>query len=193
MRIAISATGQDLDAEVHARFGRCPYFVIVDTETMEAVAVENVHAGGSDGAEVAAARMMIDRGFEAVLTGDMGPNALRVLSRSGVPVTTGVEGTVREAAERFAKRSAPESAGMAAAKARPTRWTRRGPGLRRGATRGAGSGGGRGGGRGRGPGQGMTRRRQRCFDGRGGRRPKRWHNRASNNRRRARAARAARS
>jgi len=35
MRIAISATGPTLDAEVDPRFGRCQYFIIVDPETME--------------------------------------------------------------------------------------------------------------------------------------------------------------
>jgi len=35
MRIAISATGPTLDAEVDPRFGRCQRFVIADTETEE--------------------------------------------------------------------------------------------------------------------------------------------------------------
>ena len=30
MRIAISATNSDLDAEVDPRFGRCQYFIIAD-------------------------------------------------------------------------------------------------------------------------------------------------------------------
>ena len=41
MRVAISATGPTLDADVGPRFGRCQYFIIVDPETMEFEALEN--------------------------------------------------------------------------------------------------------------------------------------------------------
>ena len=41
MKIAISATGTTLDAEVDPRFGRCQYFIIVDPETMQFEALEN--------------------------------------------------------------------------------------------------------------------------------------------------------
>jgi predicted Fe-Mo cluster-binding NifX family protein len=35
MKIAVSSTGQTLESAVEARFGRCPYFLIVDPATME--------------------------------------------------------------------------------------------------------------------------------------------------------------
>ncbi|MFQ5996640.1 MAG: NifB/NifX family molybdenum-iron cluster-binding protein [Dehalococcoidales bacterium] len=44
MKIAISATGAALDAEVDPRFGRCQYFIIVDPETMQFEAMENSSA-----------------------------------------------------------------------------------------------------------------------------------------------------
>ena len=156
MGIAISATGRDLDAEVDPRFGRCPYFIIVDTDTMEFEAVENVHAGGSGGVGIAAAQMIIDKGVEAVLTGDMGPNASRVFSSAGIPVTTGVSGTVREAAEAFTRDGTGASAGTAATGTATPGVTKPGLGLRQRATRGLGTGGGRGGGRGKGLGPGMA-------------------------------------
>ena len=40
MKIAISATGPTLDAEVDPRFGRCQYFIIADPETMEFEAID---------------------------------------------------------------------------------------------------------------------------------------------------------
>ena len=39
MKIAVSAVGNTLDAQVDQRFGRCSYFVIVDSETMMAEAI----------------------------------------------------------------------------------------------------------------------------------------------------------
>ena len=50
MRIAISATGSTLDAEVDPRFGRCQHFIIVDPETMEFEAIENNSAMAAGGA-----------------------------------------------------------------------------------------------------------------------------------------------
>ena len=34
MKIAVSSTGKELDSFVDRRFERCPYFIIIDTETM---------------------------------------------------------------------------------------------------------------------------------------------------------------
>ncbi|NQE53522.1 hypothetical protein C5S29_08005, partial [ANME-1 cluster archaeon GoMg3.2] len=51
MKICITATAGDLNAQVDPRFGRCQYFVIVDSETMafEAMANEAIAAPGGAG------------------------------------------------------------------------------------------------------------------------------------------------
>jgi len=51
MKIAISATGSDLDAEVDPRFGRCRYYIIADPETGEFEAVNNESAAASGGGQ----------------------------------------------------------------------------------------------------------------------------------------------
>ena len=35
MKIAVSSSGNDLSSSVDPHFGRCPRFIIVETETME--------------------------------------------------------------------------------------------------------------------------------------------------------------
>ena len=62
MKIAISATGPALDAEVDPRFGRCQYFIIADPETMEFEAVDNNSAMAAGGAGIAAAQMISGKG-----------------------------------------------------------------------------------------------------------------------------------
>jgi len=35
MKVAITSSGNTLDALIDPRFGRCAYFIIVDTDTMQ--------------------------------------------------------------------------------------------------------------------------------------------------------------
>ena len=101
MKVAISAVGTGIDAEVDPRFGRCQYFVIVDLDTMQVENVENSSARASGGAGISAAQMIVGKGVEAVLTGNCGPNAFRVLAAAGIKVVTGVSGIVRDAAQSY--------------------------------------------------------------------------------------------
>jgi len=101
MKIAISATGSTLDAEVDSRFGRCQHFIIADTETLQFEVVENSSAAASGGAGISAAQMIVGKGVKAVLTGNSGPNAYQVLSSAGIQVVTGVSGKVKDAIESY--------------------------------------------------------------------------------------------
>ncbi len=101
MKIAFSAAGADLDAQVDPRFGRCQYFVIVDTDTMEFEAAPNSGATAGGGAGIAAAQQIAGKGLEAVLTGNCGPNAFDVLKAAGIKVFTGVSGSIKEAIESY--------------------------------------------------------------------------------------------
>ena len=101
MKIAISATGKSLDAEVDPRFGRCQYFIIVDPETMEFEAVDNSNTTGAGGAGISTAQMILGKRVEAVITGNCGPNAHQVLSAAKIKVITGVAGSVRDAIQGY--------------------------------------------------------------------------------------------
>jgi predicted Fe-Mo cluster-binding NifX family protein len=101
MKVAISTSGQDLSGMVDPRFGRCPYFLIVETETMAVETVPNGAVGTAHGAGIQAAQLVASMGVKAVLTGNVGPNAYSALSASGINVLIGVSGTVAEALERF--------------------------------------------------------------------------------------------
>jgi len=101
MRIAISATGPTLDAEVDPRFGRCQYFIIVDPDTMQFEGVENSSAMQAGGAGISTGQMIASKGVQVVLTGNCGPNAYQVLSSSGIQVITGVSGKVGETIQDY--------------------------------------------------------------------------------------------
>lgn len=101
MKVAVSAAGKNLDSLVDPRFGRCQYFIIVDTETMTFEAIQNMGADSMSGAGIQAAQEMASRGVGAVITGNVGPNAYQVLSSAGIRILIGASGTVREAVEMF--------------------------------------------------------------------------------------------
>jgi len=106
MKILVTAKDRGLDAEVDGRFGRCPFFVVVDSETMVATSVENPGTKATGGAGVAAAQGALDLKPDAILTGEVGPHAIKMLEGSGVKIVTGASGSVREAVEHFKKNEA---------------------------------------------------------------------------------------
>jgi len=101
MKVCVSAVAGGLDAQVDPRFGRCPYFLIVDSLTMEFEAVPNTASGSMSGAGIQAAQTVASKGVKVLITGNVGPNAFQALSAAGIKVVTGAFGTVREAIERY--------------------------------------------------------------------------------------------
>lgn len=170
MKIAISSTGPDLESEVDPRFGRCQYFMIVDLNDMSFEAVPNGNLAQGSGVGIQSAKVVADKGAEAVLTGNVGPNAHQVLAAAGLKVVTGVSGPVREAAQQykngqlrtaeqanvvdhFGLQAGPNKAGIPA----PGQESGAGFGMGRGMGGGRGMGRGRCMGGGRGMGGGMGR------------------------------------
>ena len=148
MKIAVSASGQDLDAQIDQRFGRCDYFLIIDTDTMETQGFPNDHNSQTSGAGVQAAGFVIDKGARAVLTGSCGPKAMDVFDAQNIPVYTGHAGTVRQAVDAFKNAPSGTSGAPSPGQGQGT------PGSGRGMGSGGGQGMGGGGGRGMGGGCG---------------------------------------
>jgi len=87
MRIAISTGGRDLDQFVDDRFGRCPYFLFCDSENPQGTAEykDNPALSGTGGAGIAAGEFMAKEKVEVLITGSLGPNALRVIEAGNIP------------------------------------------------------------------------------------------------------------
>ena len=101
MKIAISSTGTDLNAAVDPRFGRCANLIIVDVDSGEFEVVVNQNAQAGGGAGIQTAQLVSDKGAEAVLTGNVGPNAIRTLTAAEIKVYSGVSGTVQAAIDSY--------------------------------------------------------------------------------------------
>jgi predicted Fe-Mo cluster-binding NifX family protein len=150
MKVCVTAGASGLDAPMDPRFGRCPFFVVVDLDSMSEKSIPNANVAASSGAGIQAAQEVAGQGVSALITGNIGPNAMQTLSAARIDAYQHQGGgSVRESVEKFergelvkiAGPSVPGHSGM-------------GPGGK-GQGRGGGSGAGSGQGAGRGSGAGM--------------------------------------
>ena len=107
MKIVMSATGPSLDSALDPRFGRCAYFVILDSDTGALAAVENPFLDTAGGAGTQAAQWVLDQEADVLLTGRCGPKAAAVLSDAGLRVLEGASGSLREASAKLAGATGP--------------------------------------------------------------------------------------
>lgn len=102
MKIAVSAAGQTAFSLVDPRFGRCPYFLMMETDSMSTTVCSNESAGLQGGAGIQAAAFLADKGVKVVLTGRCGPNALLALAAAGIELYEALGGIpVQEAVDKF--------------------------------------------------------------------------------------------
>jgi predicted Fe-Mo cluster-binding NifX family protein len=98
MKISVSARGESLDSEVDPRFGRTAGFVLFDSESGSAEYLDNsAQQDSAKGTGVKAAQLIAKAGAQALITGQLGPNAAQFLRKSGIKIYACIGGTVREA------------------------------------------------------------------------------------------------
>jgi len=103
MKVCVTSEGNSLDSKVDPRFGRCQYFIVVDTDTLQFEPIQNPNIEAMGGAGIQSAQLVASKQIKAVLTGNVGPNAFQTLQAAGIDIFTGASGTVREAIEKYKK------------------------------------------------------------------------------------------
>mgnify|MGYP006292569679 CR=1 FL=1 len=103
MKIAVTSSGPELRSEIDPRFGRCPYFIIYDTDNDKFEAIENANISGMGGVGIQSAQMMADKGVQVVISGNCGPNAFRTMNAADIQLISGVTGSVDSAIQEYKK------------------------------------------------------------------------------------------
>ena len=102
MKIAFSTSGEDLNAPLDARFGRAPKFLIYDLEADTFTVIDNRKTmDAAQGAGIQSAETVARTGAKAIVTGNCGPKAFRVLSAAGIRIFNTAAATVREALDLY--------------------------------------------------------------------------------------------
>jgi len=111
MKVVVTAQGSNLDSPVDPRFGRARYFLLIDTDTGQFTAHDNVqNLNAPQGGGIQAAQTVAQVGAEAVLTGNVGPQAFATLQAGQVAIHAGATGTVRQALEEWRSGRLPPAA-----------------------------------------------------------------------------------
>jgi predicted Fe-Mo cluster-binding NifX family protein len=102
VKIAITAQGKELSSEIDLRFGRTKWLIVFDTETGEFQAHDNkVNLNAAQGAGIQTGRNIANLGVEAVITGNIGPNAFKTLKTANVRMFLAESQTVQDAIDSF--------------------------------------------------------------------------------------------
>ena len=110
MKIAIAASGDNKESLIDPRFGRCPFFALVETETDQLEFVKNEATQAFRGAGISAAQLVVDKGAEAIVSGNLGPKAAQVLTQAGIKLFLGVTDlTIEQVMEKLKKGELKES------------------------------------------------------------------------------------
>ena len=102
MKVAVTSHGQELSSEIDPRFGRARWLIVVDTETGKSEAHDNtVNLNATQGAGIQTGQNVANLEVDAVITGNIGPNAFRTLDAAGVKILLAEKQTVDEAINAF--------------------------------------------------------------------------------------------
>jgi predicted Fe-Mo cluster-binding NifX family protein len=104
MKICFTAKGTTLESLTEERFGRAPYFIVVESENGSFEAIKNPAADGGGGVGPKAAQILIAHEVKALISGQVGVNAREVLNAAGIAIYTyNAGGSVKDAFDQFTK------------------------------------------------------------------------------------------
>jgi len=110
MKICFTSKGTTLDSLTEERFGRAPYFIIIESDKGSFEAIQNPYADSAGGVGPKAAQLLIAKEVKALISGQVGGNAREVLAAAGITMyTVHAGGSVKDAFDQFTKNTLEQS------------------------------------------------------------------------------------
>ncbi len=105
MRIIVISEGESLDSYVADDFGHAPFFLLVDSDTLDYHVIVNEYKDSEQGAGFAVANAIVSVGnVDAVITGGIGMHGMKILKDGGIDVSYDEEGTVEQCVTDYVRR-----------------------------------------------------------------------------------------
>ncbi len=102
MKIALTTSGNGLNAPLDGRFGRAPKFLIYDLKANTFEVMDNEqNLNALQGAGIQSAQNIARLGVKALVTGYCGPKATKVLKAAGIKIYNTTAVTVMAALDQF--------------------------------------------------------------------------------------------
>ena len=103
MKIGVLSEGDGLESYVSEDFGHAPFFLIIDSDTLDYTVIKNEFVD-AEGAGMKVADSIVSLGVDAVITGGIGSHGYDILTRAGIKVCYDEEGTIEECVTAFKRR-----------------------------------------------------------------------------------------
>ncbi|WFN35589.1 NifB/NifX family molybdenum-iron cluster-binding protein [Methanogenium sp. S4BF] len=101
MNVCITSKGDSPESAAENRFGRTPFFIVYDDETGDVIeTISNASANDASGVGPKVVQMLVSKGVNVVITGQVGGNANKGLEIAGIP--TYAFGEAKTVAEAYA-------------------------------------------------------------------------------------------
>jgi predicted Fe-Mo cluster-binding NifX family protein len=102
MKVIVTSQGNELSSEIDLRFGRARWLIVFDSETGDFQAHDNeLNLNAAQGAGIQTGRNIANLGADAVITGNIGPNAFKTLAAAKVKVFLAEKQTVQQAIDFY--------------------------------------------------------------------------------------------
>jgi predicted Fe-Mo cluster-binding NifX family protein len=102
MKVVVTAQEKELSSQIDPRFGRAKFLIVTDTETDSFEIHDNtVNLNAVQGAGIQTGQNIAHLNADAVITGNVGPNAFRTLHAAEIKVFLAEKHTIQEAIDAF--------------------------------------------------------------------------------------------
>ena len=102
MKIAVTATGNELSSNIDPRFGRASQFLVIDTDANTLDLVQNKpNLDLPQGAGIQVAQNLVSHQVDVLITGNCGPKAFKVLNAAGIKIIIGAKGRIEEIIHQY--------------------------------------------------------------------------------------------